>query len=79
MLAGEGATGMVPTFTLEPLDGLGDQLCPCSIATVTPQTFTVASEPTTANRLKSSPHQILVRVRAAAQPKSARFELVEFA
>ena len=36
---------MVPTFTLEPFDGVGAQLCPCSIATATPQTFTVASRP----------------------------------
>jgi hypothetical protein len=66
---------MVPTFTLEPLDGLGDQLCPCSLATTTPQTFTVASRPTTLTgpgvlRAKA-------RMRAAAQPRSARFELVD--
>jgi hypothetical protein len=29
------------------LDGIGAQLCPCSIATATPQTFTVASRPAT--------------------------------
>ena len=45
--AGEGTAGMVPTFTLEPFDGLGAQLCPCSIATATPQAFTVASRPAT--------------------------------
>ncbi len=38
---------MVPTFTLEPLDGVGAQLCPCDIATTTPQAFTVASESAT--------------------------------
>ena len=38
---------MVPTFTLEPFDGVGAQLCPCNIATATPQTFTVASRPAT--------------------------------
>jgi hypothetical protein len=38
-----GATGMVPTFTLEPLDGVGAQLCASSISTTTPQAFTVAS------------------------------------
>ena len=43
MLTGEGATEMVPTFTLEPLDGVGAQLCPCSFATTTPQAFIVAS------------------------------------
>jgi hypothetical protein len=26
----------------EPFDGVGAQLCPCSLATATPQTFTVA-------------------------------------
>jgi hypothetical protein len=34
---------MVPTFTVEPLDGVGAQLYPCSVATITPQNFTVAS------------------------------------
>jgi len=38
---------MVPTFTVEPFDGVGAQLCPCNIATVTPQAFTVASRPAT--------------------------------
>ena len=37
---------MVPTFTLEPFDRVGVQLCPCNIATATPQAFTVASRPT---------------------------------
>jgi hypothetical protein len=36
---------MVPTFTLGPFDGVGAQLCPCSIATATPQHFAVASQP----------------------------------
>jgi hypothetical protein len=36
---------MVPTFTPEPFDGIGAQLCPCNIATATPQAFTVASQP----------------------------------
>src|ERR671910_895731 len=46
-LAGKGTAGMVPTFTLEPFDGVGAQLCPCSIATATPQPFAVASRPAT--------------------------------
>ena len=33
----------VPTFIREPVDGIGTQLCPCTIATTTPQAFTVAS------------------------------------
>jgi hypothetical protein len=47
LLAGEGTDEMVPTFTLEPLDGVGAQLCPCNLATATPQSFTVASRPAT--------------------------------
>src|ERR1019366_9532894 len=47
LLAGEGTAGMVPTFTVEPFDGVGAQLCPCNIATATPQAFTVASRPAT--------------------------------
>ncbi len=47
LLAGEGTIGMVPTFTLEPFDGGGVQLCPCGIATATTQPFTVASRLTT--------------------------------
>jgi len=70
---------MVPTFALEPLDGLGAQLCPCSIATATPQTFTVASRSATANPIQEFPDDRGRRVRAAAQPRSARLELVEFA
>jgi hypothetical protein len=38
---------MVPTFTLQPLDGVGVQLCPCNIVTATPQAFTVTSLPAT--------------------------------
>jgi len=37
---------MVPTFTLQPFDRVGTQLCSCSIATATPQAFAVASRPT---------------------------------
>jgi hypothetical protein len=40
-----GTAGMVPTFTVDPIDGVGAQLCPCSIATATPQAFTMASSP----------------------------------
>ncbi len=59
---------------VEPFDVVGAQLCPCSIATATPQAFTVAFRPAT------SPSQGVpsteAEVRAAAQPGSARFELV---
>ena len=37
---------MVPTFTFEPFDGVGAQLCPCNLVTVTPQAFTMTSYPT---------------------------------
>ena len=49
ILAGrrEGTDGEVPTFTLQPFDGVGAQLCPCSLATTTPQTFAVASRSAT--------------------------------
>jgi hypothetical protein len=74
MLAGKGTAGMVPTFTLEPFDRFGAQLCPCSIATATPQPFTVASRPATS----PSPGvpSTEAEVRAAAQPGSTRFEPV---
>ena len=45
--ASAGRAGTVPTFIREPFDGIGTQLCPCTIATTTPQTFTVASRPAT--------------------------------
>ena len=38
-----GKAGTVPTFIREPFDGIGTQLCPCTIATATPQAFTMAS------------------------------------
>ena len=42
-----GTDEVVPTFALEPFDGVGAQLCPCNLATATPQSFTVASRPAT--------------------------------
>ncbi|SIO88447.1 hypothetical protein BQ8420_19080 [Nocardiopsis sp. JB363] len=42
-----GETRTVPTFTAKPFDGIGTQLCPSTIATITPQSFTVASQPAT--------------------------------
>ncbi len=42
-----GDPATVPTFTTQPVDGLGAQLFPCSLATATPQPFTVASWPAT--------------------------------
>jgi hypothetical protein len=66
---------MVPTFTLEPLDGVGAQLCPCCFASTTPQAFVVASRPAT-----STGRRVLgaeAPMRAATQPVSVRFELVD--
>jgi len=66
---------MVPTFTLEPFDGVGAQLCPCNLATSTPQAFLVASRPTT--QTGPGVPRTEVRVRAATQPTSVRLELVD--
>ena len=44
---GRGPPGWFPRSLLEPFDGVGAQLCPCNIATATPQAFTVASRPAT--------------------------------
>lgn len=54
-LTGEGTAGMVPVFILEPFDGRGAQLCPCRLATGTPQAFPVASPPGDLDRPGSSP------------------------
>src|SRR5215217_7467612 len=56
-----------------PVDGVGGQLCPCGIATSTPQTFLVASLPAT------SPGPRVAHQRwacTALRPISARFEPV---
>ena len=42
-----GTDEVVPTFTLEPFNGVGAQLYPCNFAMATPQSFTVASRPAT--------------------------------
>ena len=42
-----GTDEVVPTFTLEPFNGVGAQLCPCNFAMAMPQSFTVASRPAT--------------------------------
>ena len=49
----EGRPRTVPTFTTQSIDEGGAQLYPGSIATPTPQAFTVASPPDHANRLRS--------------------------
>ena len=65
---------MVPTFTLEPFDGVGAQLCPCSIAMATPQNFAMASRPTTSiGRGVPRKTTTVMQVRATTQPISDRF------
>jgi hypothetical protein len=73
-----GGTGMVPTFTPEPFDGIGTQLCPSIFATATPQAFTVASRPATSPDPGVPLTTEVVRVRDATRPKSARLESVVF-
>ena len=41
--------------SLHPINGPGTRLCPCGIATATPQTFTVASGPGCTDPARSSP------------------------
>jgi hypothetical protein len=50
-----GRAGTVPTFIRKPFDGIGTQLCPCTIATTTPQAFTVASPTSDFTQPRSSP------------------------
>jgi len=45
--AGDGNLQAVPTFTHQLVVGVGRQLCPCSLVTATPQSFTVTSRPAT--------------------------------
>jgi len=61
---------------LRPFDELGAQLCPGSIATATPQSFTVASWPAKPTGAGVDPAQ-QPRSRTAPRPISARFEPVE--
>ena len=51
---GPGRPGWFPTFTLEPIDGTGAQVCPCSIAAATPHTFTAASRTGDMNQPRNS-------------------------
>ena len=71
-----GGTEMVPTFTSEPFDGIGTQLCPNILATATPQAFTVASRPATSPSPGVPLTTEATRVRDATRPESARLESV---
>ena len=70
-----GRCQVVPTFAVAPFDGSGVQLCPCGLATGTPQSFPMASLPATLIQRGSRPH---VQACTASQPLSAGFELVGF-
>ena len=60
-----------------PLDGVGAQLCPCSLATSTPQAFLVASSSAARNRLRSRRPRYRQRAACtAARPISTRLEPV---
>ncbi len=71
-------TGTVPVFTYTSLDEGGAQLCPCGIATVTPQHFTVASQanihmptrefPTRHRRDGCAPHPAHIHQIGAGEP-----------
>ena len=62
----EGRRRRVPTFTLLPINGLGAQLCPCGLATPTPQFFGVASLPATCEPAREFPANASTR-RSPAQ------------
>jgi hypothetical protein len=72
MLAG-GWRRSVPTFVLDPFDGVGVQLCPWGLAMGTPQSFPMASWPSFTQRLRSRP-----KMRACTPPRpiSTRLEPV---
>ena len=70
-------TETVPVFTVDSLDEGGAQLCPCGIATATPQHFTVASKvnihmPTPKFPVETSdgcaPHPAHIRQIGAGEP-----------
>jgi hypothetical protein len=71
---GEGGHETVPTFITGPLDGVGAQLCPCNIATSTPQTFLVASPPTALIGFGVAARERPRAACAANRPISTRLE-----
>ena len=74
--AEQGEDRTVPVFTVDSLDEGGAQLCPCGIATATPQHFTVASRPTSTCPPRSSPPEPSGAGAHRTRPISARFEPV---
>jgi len=59
-----------------PIDGVGDQLFPCSLATSTPQAFLVASPPAHDTGFGVAARKSLQSACAAARPISTRSEPV---
>ena len=75
----QARTGTVPVFTADSLDEGGAQLCPCGIATATPQHFTVASRTDIHKPAREFPAPIATGTGAhRTRPISARFEPVTF-
>ena len=69
----KGDPAAVPTFTMQPFDGIGAQLFPCSLATATPQAFTVASGRPSLDLPGVAPAE-LGEACTADRPTSTRFE-----
>jgi len=63
---------MVPMFTTEPFDGLGAQLCPCGLATRTPQSFQMASRPATSTSQGVPHHDVVGARRCPAHIRQVR-------
>jgi hypothetical protein len=73
LAGGKGGRRAVPTFTTRPVDGIGAQLFPGSLATPTPQPFNVASQPGRATACWRVAHPPARRACAADRPMSTRF------
>jgi hypothetical protein len=69
----EGDPRRFPRSLMRPVDEVGAQLCPGSLAMATPQTFTMASGPAISPGLRSRPPRPTRWTRAADRPISARF------
>jgi hypothetical protein len=74
---GKGDRRVVPTFTTRPVDGIGAQLFPGSLATGTPQSFPMASRSAERQPTPESPAPHRSRACTADRPRSTRFEPAE--
>ncbi len=72
MRPGKGATARVPTYTVGSIDGSGAQLCSRDIAAALRRSLRTEGT----NPIPEFPAHNVIRVRAAAQPRSTSFELV---